>query len=176
MISPLLIAAGAALLMVGLLIEALVFRAIHDDPPSTYMLFAARDKLIRLVIDGKIERREPHFDALYRNINIMLKGCRRLSGPEGWERAEADGIYLARHPYDHVKLVEMPQKPAPRVLDEVSEELRDSLEHLVRNHFGIFVVWDERRRELERMQKNRAKELLKIMRESELGSNHRCAA
>jgi hypothetical protein len=176
MISPVFFAVGTAALMAGLFVEACAFKAFHDDPPSTYKLFAVRDKLVRLVVEGKIARREPHFDALYKNINIMLRGCRRLSGPDGWERAEADGRHLARHPHDHAEMVRMPDTPVPPVLDEVSDELRYSLEHLINHHFGIFIVLDERRREQKRMQKERAKEFLKAMEGNRHFQNHTCAA
>ena len=46
MTSPQWIAIGTALLMAGLLAEALMFRAIHRDMPSLYKLFAVRDKLM----------------------------------------------------------------------------------------------------------------------------------
>jgi hypothetical protein len=58
MISPLFYAIGFAALMGGLLVEVGIFRAMHDDSPSLYELFALRDKLIRLVVDQEIARRE----------------------------------------------------------------------------------------------------------------------
>lgn len=39
--------------MVGLLIEATIFYFRHVDPACTYKLFAVRDKIIRLSVDGK---------------------------------------------------------------------------------------------------------------------------
>ena len=150
-------------MMAGLLIEVAIFRAIHDDPPATYKLFAVRDKLIRLVVDKRIQRREPHLDALYHNVNILLKGCRLLSGPAGWKVAEAHGKHLAHHPSDHVKLAPLPRDPPPEALAPVLGELREALEHVVTHHFGLFLVMDERRRELARIQKARAKELLRMM-------------
>jgi hypothetical protein len=166
MISPIFYAVGVALLTGGLLIEVTIFRAIHADPPSTYKLFALRDKLVRLVVDGKIRRDEPHFDALYRNVNILLKGCRCLSGPDGWKVAEAAGKHLAHHGNDQTRLTEIPRESPPEALEPVVSELRTALEHLVKNHFGLFVMMDERRRELGRMQKERAKQFLKMMPET----------
>jgi hypothetical protein len=162
-ISPVLIAAATALLMAGLLIEACIFRALHSDAPSTYKLYAVRDHLMRLVVDGKIARNEPHFDALYCNVNILLKGCRRLSGQNGWSVAKQDGRHLARHPDDHVELAEFPRDSVPKTLVPVLDELRVALQHVVANHFGLSVVMNERRRELGRMQKERARELLSMM-------------
>lgn len=163
MISPLFFAVGFATLMGGLLVEARIFRALHDDPPSIYKLFALRDKLIRLVVDKEIARREPHFDAIYKNVNILLAGCRRLSGPKGWTIAEEDGKHLAHHPYDHVKLLELPTGAPPAPLESVLFELRDALEHIIGHHFGLYLLIDVRRREQAKIQKSHAKELLKML-------------
>jgi hypothetical protein len=162
-ISPVLIAAATALLMAGLLIEAYIFRALHSDAPSTYKLYAVRDHLVRLVVDGKIARDEPHFDALYRNVNILLRGCRRLSGQKGWRVAKVDGRHLARHPDDHIALTRFSRDEVPKALTPVLDELQVALRHLVTNHFGLSVVMNEKRRELGRMQKERARELLSMM-------------
>lgn len=166
MISPLSFAAGTAALTIGLFVEAWIFSAMHSDLPSTYRLFAVRDKLMRLVIDGKLDRHEPHLDALYKNMNILLKGSRHLGGPDGWQRAEAVGIHLARRPCGLAKMVDVPKDPAPPELEEVSNELSAALEHLLRNHWGIAVVLGERRRELERIQRERARLLLQMMQRS----------
>jgi hypothetical protein len=163
MISPLFYAIGFAALMGGLLVEVRIFRAMHDDPPSIYKLFALRDKLIRLVVDKEIARREPHFDAIYKNVNIILGGCRRLSGPSGWTIAEEDGKHLAHYPHDHVKLLGLPTSAPPAQLAPISFELRDALEHIIDHHFGLYLLMDERRREQTRIQKAHARELLKML-------------
>src|SRR5262245_39632078 len=124
MISPLLFAIGFAVLMAGLLIEATLFRAVHDDPPSIYSLFALRDKLVRLVVDGKIDRNDLHFEAVYRNVNVLLNACRRISGPNGWKVAEAHGKHLAHHPSDHVSLISLPQGSLPVPLEPIVVQLR----------------------------------------------------
>ena len=163
MISPLFYAVGFAALMGGLLVEVGIFRAIHDDPPSIYKLFALRDKLIRLVVDKEIARREPHFDAIYKNVNILLGGCRRLSGPKGWMIAEEDGKHLAHHPDDYVKLFKLPTSAPPTQLEPAFLELRDALEHIIGHHFGLYLLMDERRREQTKIQKAHAAELLKML-------------
>jgi hypothetical protein len=163
MISPLFYAIGFAALMGGLLVEVTIFRAMHDDPPSIYKLFALRDRLIRLVVDKEIARREPHFDAIYKNVNIILSGCRRLSGPNGWTIAEEDGKHLAHHPHDHVKLLGLPTSAPPSQLAPISFELRDALEHIIDHHFGLYLLMDERRREQTKIQKAHARELLKML-------------
>ncbi len=163
MILPLVFAGGTALLMFGLLIEAGIFRALHDDAPAAYKLFAVRDKLIRLVIEQKIGRREPHLDALYHNVNVLLIGCRLLSGPDGWMLAETHGKRLAHRADQKEQLARLPREAPPEVLDSVVDELREALEYVVAHHFGLFLLLDERRRELTRIQKARAKELLQMM-------------
>lgn len=161
---PLFYAIGFAVLMFGLFVEVGIVRALHDDPPSIYRLFALRDKLIRLVVDEEIPRREPHFDAIYKNVNIILAGCRRLSGPGGWMVAEEDGKHLAHHPHDHIELLELPTGAPPAQLQPIFPELRDALEHIVDRHFGLYLLMDERRREQSRIQKAQAEELLKMLR------------
>ena len=116
---------------------------------------------MRLVIESQIERDEDHFCAIYTNVNIRREGCRRLSGPDGWIRAEAEGRHSARYP--HVDLVDLPREDAPRTLEPVVGELRDALEHLLEYHYGLSVVWGERQRELIGMRRERAGELLSMM-------------
>jgi hypothetical protein len=163
MISPLLYAMGFAALMGGLWVEVRIFRAMHADSPSIYKLFALRDKLIRLVVDKEIARREPHFDAIYKNVNIILGGCRRLSGPNGWMIAEEDGKHLGHHPNDHVKLFKLPTGAPPTQLEPAFFELRDALEHIIDHHFGLYLLMDQRRREQTKIQKAHARELLKML-------------
>jgi hypothetical protein len=163
MVSPIVFSVGFAVLMAGLLIEAALFRAVHDDPPSIYSLFALRDKLVRLVVDGKIERNDPHFEAVYRNVNVLLNACRRISGPNGWKVAEAHGKHLAHHPSDPVRLVSLPPGELPAPLEPVVVELRLALEHIVDRHFGLNLVISERRREQNRIRRAKAKALLQIV-------------
>ena len=163
MTSPQWIAIGTALLMAGLLAEALMFRAIHRDMPSLYKLFAVRDKLIRLVVEKKIDRYEPHFDALYRNVTILLQSSRCISGPGGWKLAEMQGKHLAYHPHGGQTLAVIPEQSLPENLSPVVGELREALEHLIGNHFGVIVQVNSHRRELARIQKEQAKALLKMI-------------
>lgn len=163
MIPPIVFAAGAAVLMGGLFLEVCALRAIHGDLPSTYKLFALRDKLIRLAVEGKIDRHEPHFDALYKNVNILLTGCRHLSGPAGWLAAEAAGRRLAIYASDENALSEIPRGVVPDALEPVLNELRAALMHVANNHFGLVVMIDARRRQLARMHKERARQFLKMM-------------
>jgi hypothetical protein len=161
------IAAGAALLMAGLFVEALIFRALHDDPPATYKLFAVRDRLIRLVAERKVDPNDPTFQAIYRNITILLRSTRCLSGPSGWEVAEQQGKALA-HGAQAQRLEKVPRRELSSEFQPVMNELGAALHHLLNNHFGIFVQMDTKRREIGRMQKQQAKELLCMMRDGGL--------
>jgi hypothetical protein len=163
LLSPTWMSAFTVVVMVGLYIEALVFRAFHDDPPSTYKLFAVRDMLIRLVVEKKIDRDEPHFDAFYENVNTFLRASRAIAGPKGWPIADASGKWLAHHPRPQNTLRPVPTETLPDAMRPAVEELRPALEYLVRNHFGFFVHWDSHRRELIHMQREQAKELLRMM-------------
>ena len=163
MIPPIVFAAGTALLMGGLLVEVCILRAIDGDLPSTYKLSALRDKLVRLVVEGKIDRNEPHFDALYRNVNILLNGCGHLSGSAGWRVAELAGKRLALYAGDEAALSQMPHGAIPEALNPVLNELRVALVHVADNHVGLVVMLDARRRELARIQRDRARQFLKMM-------------
>jgi hypothetical protein len=163
MISPVVFAAGTAVLMGGLLLEVCILRAVHGDLPSTYKLFALRDKLIRLVVEGKIDRHEPHFDALYRNVSILLEGCRHLSGPAGWRAAEVAGRRLALCASDRTALSAMPHGVIPEALWPVLNELRAALAHAADHHLGLLVMMDVRRRELARVHRERARQFLQMM-------------
>src|SRR4051812_28363882 len=143
---------GFAIFMAGLLIEALLFRAIHADPPSMYRLFAVRDNLIRLVIEGKVDRHDPYFEAIYRNVNILIAGCRRLSGPDGWSLANVDGKHLAHHLGEYIDRSELPRESVPASLEPISLQLRGALEHIAHHHFGLSVLVDANRRESARIQ------------------------
>lgn len=168
MTSPLWISIATALLMAGLLTEALIFRAIHADLPSIYKLFALRDKLVRLVIEGKIDRHEPHFDALYTNVTLLLESSRSISGPHGWHVAEAQGKYLAHDPGVARTPAVPPDRTMPESLLPVIEELRAALEHLIDNHLGVLVQLNSHRREAARIQRAQAKALLKRVLEGDL--------
>src|SRR5438552_14700363 len=142
---------GFALLMGGLLIEALIFRAIHAYPPSKSKLDAVRDKLIRAVIEEKIDRHEPHFAAIYRNVNILSSG------------------YLGG---DDEELAEFPREPVPASLEPILWQLRGALEFIVDHHFGLNTLINPQRRESARTQKTRAKALLQMLPDTLANASH----
>ena len=161
MTSPVLVAAIAAALMFGLLIEVAIFAWRRDDPPSTYQLYVVRDKLIRLVVEDKIKRNDPYFDLIYNNVTIMLKASKEISGPDGWPLAAAQGYHLAHRPDASIRITKPAADELPKLLRPVVEELTNALEHLVNNHFGVLLQIDVRKRELARMQRERAKEMIR---------------
>jgi hypothetical protein len=152
--------AGLALLV---LIRALWLKVETDDIPCTYSLFAARDALIRLVVEGKIERDDPFFISLYDNVNALLRSSRLLSGPHGWPLAQYTGKVLAHKPYGASRLTQLPPGQFPDVLEPVTQDLQKALRHLIDNHLGIYLQKDASRREARKIQKEQAKEFLKLL-------------
>ena len=161
--SPLWFSVGLAVLMAGLLLQVLVFHVMHEDPIAIYKLFAVRDKLIRLVIEGKVARDEPHLDAIYKDLNVLLRSSRNISGPDGWPLATAQGKFLAHHPGAGVKRARMSSEEIPEALRPVTAELRAALQHMLSNHHGVYLQIDAKRREAEKIRRARAKALLEKM-------------
>src|SRR5260370_960360 len=114
------ILAGLALVV---LLRALWLKVETDDIPCTYKLFAARDALIRLVVEGKIQRTDPFFVSLYNNVNALLCSSRLLSGPHGWPLAQYSGKVFARQPDAGKKLTRLPPGHLPEVLEPVASNL-----------------------------------------------------
>jgi len=163
MTSSLLYAVGFAVLMAGLLVEVAIFRAVYDDQSCTSQLSSVCDKLIRLVVDGKVDRDEPHFEALYRNVNSLLSVCHQLSGLDGWKLAKADARPRAHHSGDGVTLAPLPPNEIPSALAPIVDELRVALEHIVARRSGLHLLMNGRVRELSKLQKARARALLEIV-------------
>ena len=168
MISPLWISMGAAFLMAGLFIEALIFRAMHTDHPSIYRLFAVRDKLVRLVVEGKIDRHEPHFEVLYANVSLLLESGRRFGGPHGRDLVQALGNYHTDHPGRGHTQTMPPVQEVPESLLPLVTELRAALEDLIHSRVGVIVRLDSRRRGAARIRQARAKALLRMILEGDL--------
>lgn len=163
MSSQVLLAAGFLAILVGLWVQAHLFTALKSDPPASYKLFAVRDRLVRLVADGEIERTDPHFVAIYNNVNLMLASSHVLSGPRGWKIAELQGKHFAKNPSTARRLDQLPDMALPSPLVPLIEDLAGGLKHLLENHFGIFVQIDSRRREVRRLQRKRAKRFLAMI-------------
>lgn len=154
------ILAGLALLV---LLRALWLKIETDDIPCTYKLFAARDRLIRLVVQGKIDRDDPFFVAMYSNVNTMLCSSRLLSGPHGWPLAAYSGKLFAHDPGNGAKLQHLPRGNFPEALEPIAAELQTALKHLKDNHLGIYIQIDTKRREARKIQKEQAKQFLELL-------------
>ncbi len=148
------------------LLKAIWLKVETDDPACTYKLFAARDALIRLSVEGKIQRDNPFFAAMYSNINILLCSSRILSGPTGWPLAKWSGKVFAHHPNSGAKLKNLPAGDLPDVLVPINSVLHVALRHLTDNHFGIFLQINSGRREARKIQKQQAKEFLQLLPET----------
>jgi hypothetical protein len=151
------------LLMVAILSRAAWMKFETGDTPCTYKLFAVRDKLIRLVIDKRIARDDPYFDAMYQNVTIMLRSSRLISGPSGWPLAAWSGKMFAHKPEAGARLRALPTGRFPDELVPIAEELSHAMRHVAENHFGIFLQWDASRREALKIRKEQAKEFLKLL-------------
>lgn len=160
---PVAYAALLALVTFAVLARALYLKLETDDIPSTYRLFAARDALVRLVIEKKIDRNDPYFDVMYTNVVLLLRSSRLLSGPSGWPLAHYSGKVFARHPDAGAKLRALPPGPMPDVLCPIADDLAAALHHLLQNHFGIYLQRDTRRREAIKLQKQKARQFLDIL-------------
>lgn len=157
------LSAGVAALAAALLIQALLLRVMHDDQGALYKLFAVRDKLIRLVIEKKVSRYEPYFDVLYRELNLLLRSGRGISGPRSWPVATAQGKHLAHHPEIADRPVQMPANEIPEPLQSVTADLRTALVHLLRRHHGLYLQVSAERREADKIRRARARALLESM-------------
>jgi hypothetical protein len=152
-----------AFLTFAILVRAFWLKVETGDIPCTYKLFAVRDALIRLVVEGKIRRDDPYFDAMYRNVTIMLRSSRLISGPAGWPLAAYSGRIFARQPNKGAKLVQLPSGELPKPLVPVTDELHCALSHLVDNHFGVFLQVDMNRREAIKIRKEQARQFLSLL-------------
>jgi hypothetical protein len=159
-----LLAAGMfALFMCGLFVMVASLVVIKEDPLSMYKLFRVRDELIRLVVTGQIERNDPHFDAIYRNVNALLRSGHVLCGPSGWMEAERQGQLFAHEPHLAARLRTLPKGKPPEAMVPIVQELRPALRYMSQNHFGIFTQVVSKLREQNRIQKEQAKKFLDMM-------------
>jgi len=148
-----------ALCMFSLWVQACIFRALHRDPPFSSRIFGLRRKLERLAYDGVISTQNPHFHALYRNVDLLFNECRRMVRARFPQPEESKG----RRPRQVVKLRELPREPMPAILEPIAVELRDVLEEVVAYDFGFMVAISRTRRGIARMQKEHARQLLSMM-------------
>jgi hypothetical protein len=114
-------------------------------------------------------------DTLYGNVNSILFHSNMLSGPERWPFALAVGHYQASHPNAAKKLKALPHDPqrCPEPVRTLIPKIRSALEHLSVSHVGVILQMNAREREQRRVQREKAKQLLQMMREDD---RSRCPA
>jgi hypothetical protein len=154
-----------AVFLLGVLIIAIVSTTRHGDPNAMYKLYAVRDGLIGASVFGGVPRDNAWLNALYENVNSILTHSNLLSGPQGWPLAVVAGEYQASHPNSGKELLPLPvdaeQCPAP--VRALGTDLREALEHLSRNHVGLYLHKSSREREAHCIQRQKAKDLLQMI-------------
>jgi len=166
----LLIAAESALFvfLVGVLLIAHGVTFRHGDPSAMYKLYAVRDGLIDACVFKGVPRNNRWLDVLYENVNSILVHSNLLGGPARWNIAIAVGHYQAKNPNVGRGLRPLPQHSdeCPDAIRLLGPQLQSALQHLVDNHMGLFLQMDARERERRRIQREKAKDLLRMIRES----------
>lgn len=158
-----------AVFLLGVLGIAFAVTLRHGDPSATYALYAVRDKLIDACVFKGISRTNPWLDTLYENVNSVLLHSNMLSGPARWPFALAVGHYQASHPNAARRLKAFPHDPqrCPEPIRALIPEIRSALEHLSESHIGVILQMSAREREERRIQREKAKQLLQMMREDD---------
>lgn len=164
-----------AVFLLGVLGIAFAVTLRHGDPSATYALYAVRDKLIDACVFKGVSRTNPWLDTLYENVNSILCHSNMLSGPARWSFALAVGHYQASHPHAARKLKSLPHDPerCPEPIRMLIPEIRSALEHLCVSHIGVILQMSAREREERRIQREKARQLLHMMRD---GDRSRCPA
>ena len=154
--------------LVGVLVIAYAVTLRHGDPSATYKLYAVRDKLIEATVFEGVPRDNPWLDALYENVNSVLLHSNMLCGPPHWSLAVAVGRHQAVHPGTMKKLLPLPfpadAGQCPQAIRSIAPNLKEALEHLSRNHMGVMLQMNSHEREQRRIQRQKAKDLLQMIR------------
>lgn len=160
-----------ALFLLGVLGIALAVTLRHGDPSATYGLYAVRDKLIDACVFEGIARANPWLDSLHENVNSVLVHSNMLSGPARWSFALAVGQYQASHPNAARRLKPLPRDPGrcPEPVRALIPEIRTALERLSGSHIGVMLQMNARERGERRIQREKARLLLQMMREDTRG-------
>lgn len=116
------------------------------------------------VFEG-VARDNPWLDTLYENVNSILLHSNMLGAPTRWSFALAVGHFQASHPKSGRRLRALPCDPArcPGAIRALVPEMRVALEHLSKSHIGVMLQMDAREREERRIQRTKARLLLKMM-------------
>lgn len=156
-----------AIFLLGVFGIALAVTLRHGDPSAAYGLYAARDKLIEACVFKGTSRINPWLDTLYENVNSVLVHSNMLSGPSRWPFAVAVGHYQASHPNAARKLKPFPDDPerCPEPIRALIPEIRTALERLSESHIGVMLQMNACERQERRIQREKAKQFLQMMRE-----------
>jgi hypothetical protein len=159
-------AAAVAIFLFGVLLITLAVTLRHGDPTATYKLYAVRDGLIEASAFKGVRRGDPWLESLYENVNSVLLHSNLVGGPGGWPLAVAVGHYQASHPSGRTRLRPLPSdaNACPEAIRALGPDLRMALEHLARNHTGLWLQVNSREREQRRIQKEKARTLLAMIR------------
>ena len=65
----------------GVLVIAAILYYRFCDRSATYPLYAARDRIIGVVVHDNFPRDDEWLDWLYKSINMVLKGSNLIAGP-----------------------------------------------------------------------------------------------
>lgn len=152
--------------LIGVLVIAYGVTLRHGDPSATYQLYAVRDRLVEAAVFEGVPRDNPWLDALYENVNCVLLHSNMLGGPPRWFLAVAVGRYQAAHPGALKKLIPLPTdgEQCPQAVRSIASDLKMALEHLSRNHVGVMLQMTSREREQRRIQRQKARDFLQMMR------------
>lgn len=152
--------------LLGVLVIAYGVTLRHGDPSATYRLYSVRDKLIEASVFEGVPRDNPWLDTIYENVNSVLLHSNMLQGPPHWSLAVAVGRYQAAHPDAMKKLSPFPSDagPCPQPIRALAPDLKTALEHLSRNHVGVMLQMGAHEREQRRIQRQKARDLLQMIR------------
>jgi hypothetical protein len=151
----------------GTLVLALVISKVYGDSSASYRLFAVRDHLVRLDVEGTVASDDPWFNHTYEQVNSLLQCSYMLGGTKGWVVANKVGRRVAERKLklrangrsaNSEKSVG-PSTPPPRTLVPALNELDEALDQLLNSHFGWHVLFSSAAREYQRLYKKRAREL-----------------
>ncbi|HEV2270298.1 MAG TPA: hypothetical protein VGR92_12625 [Steroidobacteraceae bacterium] len=162
----LLLEIALLIFLVGVLVIACAVTLRHGDPSATYQLYAVRDRLIEASVFEGVPRDNPWLNTLYENVNSVLLYSNMLGGPPHWSLAVAVGRYQAAHPGAVRELMPFPADAGhcPQAVRAVAPNLKRALEHLSKNHMGVMLQMSSHEREQRRIQRQKARDLLQMMR------------
>jgi hypothetical protein len=171
MVLLLLAEAALAVFLLGVLVIAVRVAMKHGDRSASYKLYAIRDDLINACVFEGVSRNDPWLEALYSNVNSVLLHSNLLGGPQGWPLAVAVGQCQANSRDFAKKLIPLPEnvEKCPAPIRALQPALQSALEHLSCHHLGLHLQMNAHEREQKRIQREKAKHLLEMIRGRDSG-------